>query len=485
MVPTSVAKYKDAGELQAWAKSTMFQSWRFKLREAEEALKAGRLDEVRERLSRDDLTQFLPGKRLASKLAAQLMQRARQHARGGDLEAAWSQWETAQELAGTTDSVLTVRQDLTDASVRHVEESLNGGDVAGATRWIDQLDRRGVAKPALETLRQVTKRMQAAANLCRRGKFADAEANLAAAKVMKPDLRVLGDQHQACREKLARSRQLTERLHRALGDAEWSEAVAVSEQMLELAPECRLARDARRRAWAEVGAKFVDSQQLGATQHWTREKAVATEAVVGVNGPRFVLWVDGVGGYLVCLADEVVLGQSAPGNFVDVPVQGDLSRRHARIRREGEGYYIEPLHAASVNGHSVQTKTLLSDGDQIEFSGGVRLSFRRPHVLSASARLDFLSHHRTDPSADGVLLMAESCVLGPKWQNHVVCRDWAGDVVLYRQDEDLFCRAMESIEIDGQLCDGRGRLGGNSHVVGTDFSLSVEELDRCSTQPLL
>jgi len=81
--------------------------------------------------------------------------------------------------------------------------------------------------------------------------------------------------------------------------------------------------------------------------------------------------------------------------------------------------------------------------------------------------------------------MAESCVLGPKWQNHVVCRDWAGDVVLYRQDEDLFCRAMESIEIDGQLCDGRGRLGGNSHVVGTDFSLSVEELDRCSTQPLL
>ena len=463
----------------------MFQSWRFKLREAEEALKAGRLDEVRDRLSRDDLTQFLPGKRLASKLAVQLMQRARQYAHDGDLEAAWRQWDAAQELAGTTESVLTLQQDLADSGLRHVEGRLDGGDLAGASKLIDQLERKGVTKPALETLRQVAKRMQAAAHLCRRGKFADAEANLAAAKVMRPDLGALCDQYQQCREKLAQSRQLAERLHRALGDAEWNQAVAVAELMLELAPDWRLARDARRRAWAEVGAKFVDSQKMCVTQHWSPENRSAAEPAVGVSGPRFVLWVDGVGGFLVCLADEIVLGQSAPGNSVDVPVQGDLSRRHARIRREGEGYYIEPLHAASVNGQSVQTKTLLSDGDEIELSGGVRMRFRRPHVLSASARLDFLSHHRTDPSADGVLLMAESCVLGPKWQNHVVCRDWAGDVVLYRQDEDLFCRAMESIEIDGQLCDGRGRLGGNSHMVGTDFSLSVEELDRCSTQPLL
>ena len=44
------------------------------------------------------------------------------------------------------------------------------------------------------------------------------------------------------------------------------------------------------------------------------------------------------------------------------------------------------------------------------------------HVLSASARLEMVSRHRTQPHVDGILLMAESCVLGPKWQNHVVCR---------------------------------------------------------------
>jgi hypothetical protein len=40
---------------------------------------------------------------------------------------------------------------------------------------------------------------------------------------------------------------------------------------------------------------------------------------------------------------------------------------------------------------------------------------------------------------------------------------------------------MESIEIDGALCDGRGKLDVNSHVVGSDFSMSLEELDKCST----
>jgi hypothetical protein len=77
---------------------------------------------------------------------------------------------------------------------------------------------------------------------------------------------------------------------------------------------------------------------------------------------------------------------------------------------------------------------------------------------------------------DAIILMAESCVLGPKWQNHVVCRDWKGDVVLYRQEDKLFCRAMESLEIDGKLHDGRGPLGPHSRVVGDDFSLSLELL---------
>ena len=178
----------------------------------------------------------------------------------------------------------------------------------------------------------------------------------------------------------------------------------------------------------------------------------------------------------MCLGETVTLGQSSPEWTVDVPIQADLSRRHARISRRGDGYVIEPLQLSRVNGQVLRGQMLLSDGDEIQLGQAVRLRFRQPHALSASARLDFLSHHRTQPKADGVLLMAESCVLGPKWQNHVVCRDWEGDVVLYRRDGELYCRAMNPIEIDGQTCDGRGRLQRNAHVSGNDFSLSLEEL---------
>ena len=169
-----------------------------------------------------------------------------------------------------------------------------------------------------------------------------------------------------------------------------------------------------------------------------------------------------------------MLGQAAPGNSVDVPILGDISRRHAVIRRQGEGYFIEPIQPVRVDRQSIREPTLLSDGDQIELGNSVQLRFRKPHALSASARLDFLSRHSTLPSADGILLMAESCVLGPQWQNHVVCRNWSADVVLYRQEDELYCRTMDSIEIDGQWFEGRGLVGENSRISGTDFALSLE-----------
>ncbi len=213
-----------------------------------------------------------------------------------------------------------------------------------------------------------------------------------------------------------------------------------------------------------------------------REAEAACRA--GDLSERFLLWVDGVGGYLVCLGNEVVLGQAASGNTVDIPLLADISRRHARIRRSGEGYVIDPLHSLRVNNELVRTATPLGHGDEIELGSGVRLGFRQPHALSASARLDFLSRHRTQPYADSILLMAESCVLGPRKQNHVVCPLWEMDVVLIRQDNGLSCRAPAAIEIDGQPCQGRGRLRSNSRVTGNDFSMSLEELDRCPIQPL-
>lgn len=188
----------------------------------------------------------------------------------------------------------------------------------------------------------------------------------------------------------------------------------------------------------------------------------------------FLLWIDAVGGFWVCLADAVTLGQPVPGGAADVPILGDLSGQHARIRRDGEGYLIEAIRDVRVDGRPVDRVTLLRDGSTIELGPSVRLRFRRPHALSATARLDFLSRHRTQPSADAVLLMADTCILGPKPHSHVVCRDWMDEVVLYRQDDELFCRTRGALEIDGVSRKGRGPITRNSRVVGDRFSLSLE-----------
>jgi hypothetical protein len=202
----------------------------------------------------------------------------------------------------------------------------------------------------------------------------------------------------------------------------------------------------------------------------------AMDRTFGQSGSRFLLWVDAVGGYWVCLGDEVVLGQPGTAGRVDVPILGDLSGRHARIRRDSEGYLIEALRETKIDGREVQQAALLKDGAKIQLGDTVRLLFRRPLALSATARLDFVSRHRTHPSSDAVLLMADACVLGPKPNSHVVCRDWPCEVILFRQEGELFCRTEGALEIDGLKHRQRGLIHRNAHIVGEGFSVSLEAI---------
>jgi len=69
-----------------------------------------------------------------------------------------------------------------------------------------------------------------------------------------------------------------------------------------------------------------------------------------MSDKRIVAWIDGVGGFLICLGEEVVLGQPSVAG-ADIPVLADLSRRHATIRREGESYVLTPANRVSIDGH--------------------------------------------------------------------------------------------------------------------------------------
>lgn len=194
------------------------------------------------------------------------------------------------------------------------------------------------------------------------------------------------------------------------------------------------------------------------------------------HSERFILWIDAVGGYWVCLGDEITLGQPDPRGIADIPILGDLSSRHARICRDGEGYMIEAFHGVRIDSRPVHDIGWLRDGSRIELGESVRLLLRRPHSLSRTARLDFISRHRTQPSTDGVLLMADTCVLGPKPHSHVVCRNWTREAILFRREGELYCRMAGEFKIDGVVCTGSGRITRNSRIEGDGFSFNLEAI---------
>jgi hypothetical protein len=420
---------------------------------------------------------------------------------------------------GQTDQLLSVRQSLIKRGFAEAENRLEADDPAGALARVEWLQRRGVSGDQVRTLEQVARRMESARNLARHGRFAEAESQLDSAMALRPDLGFIAERRNTCGAARVRSRELTEQLHRTMLLDDWSKALVLADELLELAPECALAADARRRAWKMIDSRrAAASAKLGETRLRQaaydaaepvvrRETASAvaeaaagrasTVAMADTNhaesefeaqavdsrGPhsQFLLWVDGVGGYLVCREDEIVIGQASPEsaqgpNRLDVAIRGDLSRRHAIIHRRGESYTIEPIGYVQLNGRRIRDCTLLSDRAELVLGENVRLRFRQPHPLSATARLEFLSRHRTQPYSDAVLLMAESCVLGPAERNHVVCRDWRHDLVLYQQGDGLCCRTGQQVQIDGRLCDGRASVNWNSQIVGDNFAITMEEV---------
>src|ERR1019366_4319544 len=113
--------------------------------------------------------------------------------------------------------------------------------------------------------------------------------------------------------------------------------------------------------------------------------------------------------------------------------------QHATLARDGEGYVIRAIKPTFVNGKSVTTAPL-KDGDVIRLGSTVELEFRQPSPVSTTARLQVISRHRLPLSVDGVILMAETCIVGDSKQAHILAPGQANPVVLYRQGSALWGR---------------------------------------------
>ena len=98
--------------------------------------------------------------------------------------------------------------------------------------------------------------------------------------------------------------------------------------------------------------------------------------------------------------------------------------------------------------------------------------FLLPVPVSTSARLDLVSGHRLPLSVDGILLMAETLVLGPGPQAHVPLPDVAKDVILYRHKDGLGVRYAGAVPGERPAGGGPRRpAAAHATVTGTGFQL--------------
>ncbi len=146
---------------------------------------------------------------------------------------------------------------------------------------------------------------------------------------------------------------------------------------------------------------------------------------------------------------------------------------HATLTRDVEGYLLEAIRAIQVNGQPV-TRALLRPEDRVTLGSSCQLLFRQPVPVSLSARLDVVSGHRLPLALDGVLLMADTLVLGNNAQAHVTIPGLKEPLILFRSKDQLGVRCDGPMTIDGQPVTGRCLLDANARVLAGELALSLE-----------
>lgn len=195
----------------------------------------------------------------------------------------------------------------------------------------------------------------------------------------------------------------------------------------------------------------------------------------GKVSQRLQLWIDGVGGFLVLLADRAMIGQAMASSGVDIPLMGDVSRRHASIRRSGSDYIIDPLSEVKINGQTMIQPSLLKNNDEILLGRGVQMQLTRPHPLSSTAVLKLQSRHRTEPVSDAIVLFSDTMMLGPKKNNHLVCPKWTDEVVLFRQGDQILVKSKMPLYSSTSNKEVRSIKIGEA-VQGEDISFCFESI---------
>jgi tetratricopeptide (TPR) repeat protein len=459
----------------------------------------GDLDVAIEHFRQDPFFQSINGRQLGRQLISALLRRAENAMSMGNLASAWTDLTTAGKVAHSADEdqVSRLMNQLVEMTIEAADALLAMAKTTHAVQMIDQLSRRKIMDWRADRIRNVAQCLQLAEDFAASGKFTDAIEQLEQAKNLQPSLPFVESRLAAGRQRELQIKELTAELQSTALKCHWADVNKCCQKILTIAPKHQIALDAQKHSVGQMQRKtsagvrathipdrhrvsesnsFFQIENSGPAPNET-VCGFSTDTVSnGSNADTFLLWVDGVGGYLVCTNEVNTIGQAVPESAISIPIVGDLRRRHARLETVDGHHLLHSLGSVSINGGAIQSPVEIKHQQTIEFDGGVKLKYAQSHPLSRTARLDFLSRHRTQPWSDAILLASKSIILGPNRNNHVFCPTWNSDLIIFRRKEKWYCRSSEPIEIDHQAVGTEGEIQFNSRIVGEDFSLTLERV---------
>jgi hypothetical protein len=440
------------------------------LRQAREALDHGRLEEAQRLLGQTAVQGHRKTGPLLSRLAAGFVERGERRLGHDDAEGGWRDLVLAEHLQPSGKVTEKLRQALVRLGLAEVRAHFQAGDLRRADDAIARLRERGVRSAEIQVLEDSVRGWLKARDFAERGEFPLAQEQVE--RLQRMILGPVAPLQEFATELKKRQRDFAGMLvglHEAADAGRWREVVEKAEQVLAIAPQHPEARKARTRAWKAIEPVTVPLQPSPA----------ALSAANGSRDPesesptRLLLWIDGVGGYLVCLGTRLVFGQAIFDGQVDIPLVADVSRLHATLSRDSEGYVLEAVRAVQVNGQAT-TRALLRPGDRVTLGTSCQFQFHQPVPVSASARLDLVSGHRLPVAVDAVLLMADTLVLDNSPQAHLTIPDLKKPLILYRHKDGLGVRHAGRLSVNGTRTAERALLSSRAIVHGEEVAFAVE-----------
>ncbi|VTS05157.1 FHA domain-containing protein [Tuwongella immobilis] len=459
------------------------------LRQANEALKNARPEDAARLLQPLVQQGYRQAYAMQSQVMRAFVERALRSLRQDDIESAWADLIRAERIDRVDAVAVQLRETLTRLGLAQLRALLESGKALPAVECAVRLRDRGVRHPELHQHLEAAQEWVLANEIAERGDFLLAQqTSERIRKLLVCPFTGLNQWQAELSERMGRFRTAIDAMLEAVSQHDWSDVLKWAEQAIAAAPQNRDAQQMRDRAWDALksAAPVTNPSRIA---EWS---SIAPGSGSGgdplpfpvanlppppppPNAPvrRFFLWIDGVAGFLVCLNPRITIGQAIGEAPVDIPLYADVSRMHASLTRDEEGYQLEASKSVLLNGRNTE-RALLQHGDRITLGNSCQLTFTRPLAISSTAKLTLVSGHRLPTSVDGIVLMSDSLLMGPETNTHVAIPGLKLPLILLRTRDGLAVKHAANYRIDGVICSDRTELTLPAHVYNEHFSLTLE-----------